>query len=94
MQLCGYDGEDIRKRVPEENKSKFVDTPKEGLPDYTKFHLATAMLPYINANSIGLSDGLNYIDDCADIKLYKGVFKLIFEVLQQEQHYKMMMGEN
>jgi len=36
---------------------------------------------------------LNYIDDCVDNKLYKDVFKLIFEVLQQEQHYKMMMGE-
>jgi hypothetical protein len=39
-------------------------------------------------------DGLNYVDDCADINLYKTVFKLIFEALQQEQHYKMMMGED
>jgi hypothetical protein len=33
------------------------------------------------------------VDDCADITLYKDVFKLIFEALQQEQHYNMMMGE-
>ncbi|NLB05161.1 MAG: hypothetical protein GX839_06780, partial [Fastidiosipila sp.] len=65
----------------------------EGLPDYTKYHLATAMLSYINANSVGFSDGLNYVDDCTDITLYKDVFKLIFEALEQEQHYKMMMGE-
>ena len=51
------------------------------------------MLSYISVNSVGLSDGLNYVDDCADITLYKDVFKLIFEVLQQEQHYNMMMGE-
>jgi hypothetical protein len=43
---------------------------------------------------VGFSDGLNYVDDCADIKLYRTVFKLIFEALQQEQHYNMMMGED
>lgn len=93
MQLCGYDGADIRKKILVENKPKFVDTPAEGLPDYTKYHLATAMLSYINTNSVGFSDGLNFIDDCTDIALYKDVFKLIFEALQQEQHYKMMMSE-
>jgi hypothetical protein len=92
MQLCGYDGVNVRKRVLEENKDKFVETPTEGLPDYTKYHLASAMLSYISVNSVGLSDGLNYVDDCADITLYKDVFKLIFEALHQEQHYNMMMG--
>lgn len=94
MQLCGYDGVNIRKRVLEDNKDKFVETPAEGLPDYTKYHLASAMLSYISVNTIGLSDGLNYVDDCSDITLYKNVFELIFEALQQEQHYNMMMGED
>lgn len=93
MQLCGYESVNIRKRVLEENKEKFIETPDEGLPDYTRYHLASAMLSYISVNSVGLSDGLNYVDDCADITLYKDVFKLIFEALQQEQHYNMMMGE-
>ena len=93
MQLCGYDGVNVRMRVLEEYKDKFIETPTEGLPDYTKYHLASAMLSYISVNSVGLSDGLNYVDDCADITLYKDVFKLIFEALQQEQHYNMMMGE-
>ncbi|MBT9137330.1 MAG: hypothetical protein DDT34_02420 [Firmicutes bacterium] len=44
MQLCGYDCVNIRKRVLDEHKDKFVDTPAEGLPDYTKYHLASAML--------------------------------------------------
>lgn len=65
----------------------------KGLPDYTKYHLASSMLSYISTNSVGFSDGLNYVDDCADIALYKEVFKLIFEGLQQEQHYNMMIGE-
>lgn len=93
IQLCGYDGVNVRKRVLEDNKDKFFETPAEGLPDYTRYHLASAMLSYISVNSIGFCDGLNYVDDCVDTKLYKDVFKLIFEALQQEQHYYMMMGE-
>lgn len=93
MQLCGYDSVDIRKRVIEENKDRFIVPVENGQPDYTKYHLASAMLSYISANSVGFSDGLNYVDDCADIAIYRDVFKLIFEALQQEQHYNMMMGE-
>lgn len=94
MQLCGYDGVNIRQRVLDEHKGKFIEPVENGQPDYTKWHLATAMLSYISASSVGFSDGLNYVDDCADIELYKSVFKLIFEALEQEQHYKMMMDEN
>jgi len=93
MQLCGYDGVNIRKRVLDDHRDKFIELVDGGQPDYTKYHLASAMLSYISANSVGFSDGLNYVDDCADISLYKTVFKLIFEALEQEQHYKMMMGE-
>jgi hypothetical protein len=93
MQLCGYEGVDMRKRVLEDNRNKFVELVEGGHPDYTKYHLATAMLSYISATSVGFSDGLNYADDCADVTLYRTVFKLIFEALQQEQHYRMMTSE-
>ena len=72
-----------------EESAKFMVTDRLG-DVYTKF---SALPSYINANSVGFSDGLNYVDDCTDITLYKDVFKLIFEALEQEQHYKMMMGE-
>ncbi len=93
MQLCGYDGMNIRNRVLDKHRDKFIVPVENGEPDYTKWHLATAMLSYLGASSVGFSDGLNYVDDCVDIELYKSVFKLIFEALEQEQHYKMMMGE-
>jgi Txe/YoeB family toxin of Txe-Axe toxin-antitoxin module len=48
---------------------------------------------FAHVDTLRFSDGLNYVDDCADINLYRTVFKLIFEALQQEQHYNMMMGE-
>jgi wobble nucleotide-excising tRNase len=93
MQLCGYDCVNIRKIVLDDNRDKFVEPPavEDGLPDNTKHQLASAMLSYISANSVGHIDGLNFIDDCTDATTHKNVFKLIFEALQQEQHYNMMM---
>lgn len=93
MQLCGYDGVDIRKRILEDNKDKFVDISAEGKADYSRYHLASAMLSYITSHSIGISDGLHYVEDCTDATQCKEVFKLIFDTLEQGQHYRMMMNE-
>jgi wobble nucleotide-excising tRNase len=93
MQLCGYDGVDIRKRILEDNKDKFVEITEDGKTDYSRYHLASAMLSYITAQSMGICDGLHYVDDCTDIEQCKLVFKMIFEILEQGQHYRMMMGE-
>lgn len=92
LQLCGYDGADLRKSILEENKEKFIVSVEGRNADMEKYHLASSMLTYIS-NPHGLSDGLNYVEDFNDIEQYKSVFKLIFETLNQEQHYNMMMGE-
>jgi wobble nucleotide-excising tRNase len=93
IQLCGYNGVNIRTRVLRCNKDKFVTSLPDGTVDNEKYQLASSMLSYIAANSVGFSDGLNYVDDCTDVATCKNVFKLIFEALEQEQHYKLMMGE-
>jgi hypothetical protein len=46
----------------------------------------------MNNNSTTIGDGLNYIEDGIEVEQCKLVFKLIFEAMHQEQHYKMMMG--
>ena len=51
-----------------------------------------APLAYIN-NPNGISDGLNYVEDCEDAEAYKRVFQMIFDALGQSQHYKMMTGQ-
>lgn len=81
MQLCGYDSVNIHKKVLDDNKEKFIEPVENGQSDYTKYHLASSMLSYISVSSVGFSDGLNYVDDCVDINLYKTVFKLISEAL-------------
>jgi len=92
IQLCGYAGNDVRKAVLEDNKEKFISIGEDGRPDTLRYHRAAIILSYIN-NPSGINDGLNYIEDCGDAEQYKEVFKMIFEATNQEQHYRMMMGE-
>lgn len=94
LQLCGYDSSDLRQRILVANKEKFVTVDENGKEDYTKFHIASAMLFYISANSIGMNDGMNYIDDCTNEQQCRETFEMIFTLMNQEQHYKMMMGIN
>ena len=91
LQLCGYEGSDLREIVLErkENREKFIKTVEGLQPDMTDYQLASSLLAYIN-NPNGISDGLNYVEDCDDVDAYKRVFEMIFEALSQSQHYKMM----
>lgn len=92
LQLCGYDGHDLVHRVLEVHKDDFI-TPIEGAaPDMTRFHLAKSMLAYMHSSET-FNDGLNFVDESMDCDQYRDVFKTIFEVLDQSQHYSRMMNE-
>ena len=94
LQLCGYEGSDLREIVLEkkENRDMFIKQVEGEKPDMTDYQLASSLLAYIN-NPNGISDGLNYVEDCEDVEAYKRVFKMIFDALGQSQHYKMMTGK-
>ena len=94
LQLCGYEGSDLRAIVLEkkENRDKFIKQIEGEQPDMTDYQLASSLLAYIN-NPNGISDGLNYVEDCEDVDAYKRVFRMIFDALGQSQHYKMMTGQ-
>lgn len=92
MQLCGYNGSDIRKTILNDNKDQFISVGADGKEDYTQYQIASAMLSYISANSFGINDGMHYVDDCMDVAQCRSTFEMIFKLMNQEQHYKMMMG--
>lgn len=94
LQLCGYEGSDLRELVLEkkENREKFIKQVEGDQPDMTDYQLASSLLAYIN-NPNGISDGLNYVEDCDDVDAYKRVFELIFDALGQSQHYNMMTNK-
>ncbi len=91
LQLCGYDGTDLRKEILENNRGRFVTELEGERLDMDKYNIASLMLQYIN-NHKGISDGLDYVEDYDNAEQYKEVFKLIFEVMHQNKHYNMMMG--
>lgn len=92
LQLCGYDGVTLRSRILTDNKDKFIKVDETGKEDYTLYQMAHAMLSYISANSVGLNDGINFVDDCVDVEQTKETFRMIFTLMEQKQHYDMMMG--
>lgn len=89
IQLCGYRENNVRKEILETHKDEFVDEDENGRKDYTKLHLATAMLSYIGCAE-GFVDGFNLVEDCNDAEQYKKVLEMIFDKLGQKQHYDMM----
>ncbi len=88
VQLCGYDGEELNDIILEKNRDKFIDPDGKN----ERYHLAAAMLAYIYNVPVLISDGINYVDDHEDAQQYRTVFRMIFSVMQQEQHYRMMMN--
>ena len=92
LQLCGFEGADIRRIVLEENKAKFVTEVEGGKPNYEKYHLASALLHYVSSPS-GIGDEMFIDDECVDSETHRTVFQLIFEAMHQDQHYNMMMGD-
>ncbi|MUP58516.1 hypothetical protein C3L56_00540 [Veillonellaceae bacterium M2-4] len=95
LQLCGYSGTTLRDVILERNKEKFIKIDENGTEDYTCYQLASAMLSYIQTKATAsITDGINYIDDCMDHKQAKETFKMIFTLMNQSQHYNMMMHKH
>lgn len=92
LQLCGFEGADIRRIVLEENKEAFITEVEGGKPNYEKYHLASALLHYVSSPS-GIGDEMFIDDECVDSETHRTVFQLIFKAMHQDQHYNMMMGD-
>ena len=92
LQLCGYEGLTLRQRILEENKDLFI-YDENGNEDYTKYDAASSMLSYISTGTKGINDGTYFIDDSMDIDLCRNTFEMIFNCMQQEQHFNMMMNK-
>ena len=76
--------------VKNKSDGKFKDA--DGNDDEKKFWLASTMLAYINASSIGMNDGMDYVEECLDAAECRNIFEMIFDAMDQKQHYDMMMG--
>ena len=76
-QLCGYDSAAMSTKALEAVKKK-IDEESNGMgPDYTKYHLAGAMLSYIR-HTDSFNEGLYFVDESIDCDQYRDVFHTIF----------------
>ncbi|MDD3401026.1 MAG: AAA family ATPase [Eubacteriales bacterium] len=91
LQLCGYEGATLRKVILTDGKAKGNFKDENGNDDEEKFQLASAMLAYINASSVGMNDGMDYVEGCLNAAECRSIFEMIFTSMNQKQHYDMMM---
>lgn len=91
LQLCGYEGATLRHVILVQGKAEGRFKDADGNDDEEKFQLASAMLAYINANSIGMNDGMDFVDESLDAEECRQVFEMIFDAMNQKQHYDMML---
>lgn len=92
LQLCGYEGSHLRDIVLVQAKADGRYKDENGNDCDEKFQLASAMLAYINASSIGMNDGMDFVEECLNAEECRKIFAMIFDVMGQTQHYNMMMG--
>ena len=93
LQLCGYDSADLTTTLLKNHRDKFIRTNAQGQEDLADYHLVTSMLTYISHHKSGLEDDTYLIAEDHDPNQLRHIFQLIFNLMGQEQHYKMMAGE-
>ena len=84
MQIGGFKENDLRKNLLDKNKSRF--------PSKQEYDAAAAMIAYLNTGIAGFDDGLYFDANAVSVDQMRSVFKNIFYVLNQGQHYEYMMG--
>ena len=93
LQLCGYEGTDLRNRILVDNREKFIELLEDGTSDTTRYQIASSLLSYIASSEINvISDGLNYVSGSIGVDQCRETFEMIFQLMGQGQHYEMMMN--
>lgn len=93
LQLCGYEGFTLRERILVTGKAEGKFKNEDGTDNDERFQMVSAMLSYINAYSIGVNDGMDFVEDYLDAQECRNVFEMIFDAMEQKQHFDMMIGK-
>ncbi len=84
LQMCGYPSAELRTAL--------LNVEQTGRFDKNDYDLAYSLLSALDQNRGHLDDGINLDSSSFDLNQSRKVFKLIFDLMHQEQHYKLMMG--
>jgi len=94
LQMCGYSNGNIRSDLMERHRSDFEIIRSDGSIDRTRYEIVDAMISALDVGALSFNDGLYFDASAVNPTLLKDAFRQIFIVLNQRQHYKMMMQEN
>lgn len=94
LQMCGYSNGNIRSDLMETHRSDFETIYPDGSVDHTRYDIVEAMVSVLDVGALAFNDGLYFDASAVDPTLLKDSFRQVFDVLNQTQHYKMMMQEN
>lgn len=93
LQMCGYSNGNLRSDLMETHRSDFEIRLPDGTVDHTRYDIVDAMVSVLDVGALSFNDGLYFDASSVDPSLLKDAFKQVFDVLNQMQHYKMMMQE-
>ena len=91
LQFCRFDREKFIRTALEGAKEKDKEEGRESEHD-SNFHMAQSLLKYIDRPGT-YNDGLNFTEDSIDCDSCRHALEMIFEVMNQSQHYTRIMEE-
>lgn len=94
LQICGYDGATLKDRILVKGKADGKFQNDDGSFNEQRYQMAAALLSYIGTSSVGSNDGLQFVEDYLNADECRKAFELIFETMEQKQHYDMMIKNN
>lgn len=87
IQLSGHEGQSLANRIRE----KYSERDSTIIQNTESLHTVNSLLRYIGNYGIRTNDGFDYIEDTDDTDKIRNAFELIFKIMEQDQHYKLMM---
>lgn len=93
LQLYGYSDSDLKSDLLDKNRDKFEVPREDGSIDKGKYYAVAAMVDMLNVGARGFNDGLYFDVESIELDQIREAFKTIFDIRNQDRHYKMMMHE-
>ena len=93
LQTGGYKSAKLRDLLFEgDNKREFERQLADGSTDRTYYNIATSMIALLDVGVTNFNDGLFFDSSAFSVEQMKDAFAIIFEVMRQPQHYKLVIG--
>lgn len=89
LNLCGYTNKKLETELLINNSDKFLKD-ENGNDTQERFNLVRSFLEYLDHSQNTVGNEVYFVDG-VDVQTCRDTFKLVFDTMQQSQHYEMMM---